>query len=223
MIKHKKEQNDKECALAFSKENDNRKANEWNYSIQKLYDNPLQLKAENSLANNASLSFLLFYNGTVSLFAGDANPNDMIETINRYLNENGNGCDKMAVDFMKMPHHASSYNNPLEFIEKFPTKYYLISTEGHNGYKHPGKQTIANIARAHVEDIDREIYILCNYPTWKNPNISFKDKEISWNVKDDLCNIKDKNNKSVQLKFVELKRNGIIITNSVGKEVKISL
>lgn len=70
------------------------KINEWDYSIQRLYDNPLQFNEDNSTANNASISFLLFYNGTVSLFAGDSNPGDMIKTIERYLDKFGGGADK---------------------------------------------------------------------------------------------------------------------------------
>ena len=197
------------------------KINEWDYSIQRLYDNPLQFNEDNSTANNASISFLLFYNGTVSLFAGDSNPGDMIKTIERYLDKFGGGADKMPLDFMKMPHHASSCNNPLEFIEKFPTKYYLISTKGHNGYKHPGKQTLANIAKIHKDD--GGAYIYCNYATWKNPNIHFKDKEVNWNVEDDLCEIKDSDNNYIQLRFCELKKKKIAIPNGTDVEIKISL
>lgn len=122
---------------------------------------------------------------------------------------------------MKMPPQQVACNNPLEFIEKFPTKYYLISTKGHNGYKHPGKQTLANIAKIHKDD--GGAYIYCNYATWKNPNIHFKDKEVNWNVEDDLCEIKDSDNNYIQLRFCELKKKKITIPNGTDVEIKISL
>lgn len=219
--KYKKDQDETETTFSVKNEKDRKNTNEWDYSIQKLYDNPMLFKEDDSLANNASISFLLCYNGTIGLFAGDSKPSDMINTVQRYLDRFYSGEKKMQLDFMKVPHHASSNNNPLEFIKKFPTSNYLISTKGHNGYKHPGKQTLANIAKAHDED--GKAYIYCNYATWKNSNIRFRDKEINWNVENDLCKIKKSDGKSIELSFCELKKNRKVVLNSLNKEVFISL
>lgn len=217
--KYKRELDESEVLFAGKKKD--KDINEWDYSIQQLYDHPIEIKEDDSKVNNASISFLLFYNGTTSLFAGDSKPSDMIETAKRYLEFLGESKQIIPLDFMKMPHHASSHNNSLEFIKMFPTKYYLISTKGHNGYKHPGKQTMANIAKVHQKD--KESFILCNYHPWTDGNIRFKDKEYSWNTQSGECKVKISEDERVVLHFVELKSSAYKISNDTSEEILVSL
>lgn len=195
----------KETELS-SKKKDKDNIDEWEYSIQELFDCPLHIDEDCSIVNNSSISFLLFYDGIKCLFAGDAKPSDVVNTAKRYLNFIGSSEKVIPIEFLKLPHHASSHNNSEEFLKMFPTNHYLISTKGSNKYKHPGKQTLANIARVHKEDDN--IKLLCNYSPWKSGNIRFKDNEHAWDTEKDICKINLKNKKKITLHFIEMNKDG---------------
>ncbi len=120
--------------------------NEWEESIQYWFEHPVRFTGDDKMANNASIAFLLIYDGHYMLFSGDASSDQMVEAGKDYLRRIGREEEFIKLDLIKLPHHGSSHNLSREFLEVFRTKRYLISTSGHKGYKHPGKGALAQIA-----------------------------------------------------------------------------
>lgn len=179
-------------------------ASGWNRSVQYYLDHPLEQVKDTRLANNASISFLLFYQGRCALFAGDASPEDMVEAGRRYLKSRGGTEDYLDVDLIKLPHHGSSHNVNREFLEFFRTSTYLITTSGHAGYRHPGKGALALLASALPPGGRADIY--SSYDWWKT-NRAFRaaeQREGNWEEDGNLCRLKNREGGTVSLCFHRL-------------------
>ena len=178
---------------------------EWDKPIQYWMENNMKMGNDSRKANKASVAFLLRYKDMCALFAGDASPKIMVQSAKRYLEKTGlQNVQSLPIDFIKMPHHGSSHNVTEEFLQFFQTNTYLISTQGVLQYKHPGKKTLAEIAKAQAGEYAT---VFCNYDWWKS-NTGFNRVEIqngTWDWKKDVCVLKDDNRK-IQLKFKELQR-----------------
>lgn len=176
--------------------------NEWDKSIQYWFDNSRQFDSDSKMANNASIAFLLKYEGHCMLFSGDAAPEQMVIAGKEYLRRSGSGEESIKLDLIKLPHHGSSHNISSEFLQTFQTKRYLISTKGHEGYKHPGKGALAQIASVLNSGEVAEVY--CNYDWW-NKKESFRRAEIrEGNWIQNCCVLKAKDDGVRYLNFYQL-------------------
>jgi beta-lactamase superfamily II metal-dependent hydrolase len=94
---------------------------------------------DDSKANASSIAFLAAFEGKRCLFAGDAHPSVLRQSL---LASSG----RIAVDAFKLPHHGGKKNLDRELLEMVRTTRYLISTDGSH-YGHPDAETIARILR----------------------------------------------------------------------------
>lgn len=175
---------------------------EWDKSIQYWFDNPMQFESDNKMANNASIAFLLIYDGHYMLFSGDASPEQMIVAGKEYFRRTGRCGESIKLDLIKLPHHGSSHNISHEFLRTFQTKRYLISTKGHEGYKHPGKGALALIAS--ILDCEETAEIYCNYNWWKGKESFWwaERRERNWNQ--NCCVLKGRDGRLRFLNFYQL-------------------
>ncbi len=175
---------------------------EWEESIQYWLNHPMKFMCDDKMANNASIAFLLIYEGHYMLFSGDASPGQMVEAGRNYLRRMGRDENDMKLDLIKLPHHGSSHNLNHEFLQFFRTKRYLISTSGHERYKHPGKEALAEIAS--VLNCGERAEIYSNY-NWWNQKDSFwraEAREGNWNK--NRCILKKKDGGLRYLDFYQL-------------------
>lgn len=191
------------------------KASEWNESIQYWMKNSMTLGDDDKKANNASIAFLLCYEGYNILFSGDASPDEMVAAGKEYLRKNGKEDDYLELDFIKLAHHGSSRNISREFLRFFQTKKYLISTSGHAGYKHPGKGTLAEIASVLPPGETAEIY--GNYNWWSQNDAFWRAewREGNWNDERDCCTLEGTDGSPRYLHFCELNTEQIEIQKGI--------
>lgn len=186
---------------------------EWDSSIQHFMDQPMYIGNDKKTANNASIAFLLLYEGHSILFCGDASPHEMTEAGREYLKRSGSEADYMELDCVKLPHHGSSHNVSREFLRFFRTKRYLISTSGHAGYGHPGKGTLAEIAAALTPDGKAEIY--GNYDWWCNNRKFCCAEELAHNWDKNQCKLTGTDGMSRYLDFYVLTMEPVMIEEGV--------
>ena len=183
--------------------------NEWDRSIQHFMDYPICIGNDKKLANNASIAFLLLYEGHSILFCGDGSPDEMTDAGREYLRRSGSEVDHMELDCIKLPHHGSSHNVSREFLRFFRTGRYLISTRGHAGYRHPGKGTLAEIAAALAPDARAQIY--GNYEWWHKNRNFWCAEELEHNWEGNHCKLTGADGMSRYLDFHMLAMEPIMI------------
>jgi len=121
-------------------------------------------------ANGSSIAFLASYMGKTVFFGGDAFPNVILSSLNKLYN------DKVPVDLVKLPHHASEHNTSPELIEKFDCNRYLISTNG-SIYYHPAAATIARVIKRGGSDVELFFNYKSEYnKVWDSPTLKIKHK-----------------------------------------------
>ena len=186
---------------------------EWEKSIQYWFDHPMQFDSDSKMANNASIAFLLIYDGHYMLFSGDASPDQMVAAGKEYLRRTGRDGESLKLDLIKLPHHGSSHNISDEFLRTFQTKRYLISTKGHERYKHPGKGALALIAS--MLDCEETAEIYCNYNWWRKKESFWwaERREGNWNQ--NCCVLKGRDGRLRSLNFYQLDTVPIRIDNDV--------
>jgi beta-lactamase superfamily II metal-dependent hydrolase len=115
-----------------------------------------RFKEDKTLPNGSSIAFLAEFEGTRVLFAADAHPSVLLQSLQR-APFNGR---PQALDAFKLSHHGSAHNTSLELLEAFPAIHYLVSTSGAR-FKHPNDPAIARVVvsardRAPVLHFNRE-------------------------------------------------------------------
>jgi beta-lactamase superfamily II metal-dependent hydrolase len=93
---------------------------------------------DEAAANGSSIAFLAEYGGERVLFAGDAFPSVVLNSLNKLYNE------EVPLSLVKLSHHASAHNTSPELIEKLDCKRFVISTNG-SIFKHPAQVTVARV------------------------------------------------------------------------------
>jgi beta-lactamase superfamily II metal-dependent hydrolase len=139
-------------------------------SITELAGQPFK---ENSTPSNASsIAFLAEYAGKTCLFAADAQPYRLADSIKRLLVKKG--TPKLKVDVMKLSHHGSSGNTSPELLNLLDCKHFMISTNGGGGFDppHPHAETIARVIQGCGPDVE----LWFNYRNdltnlWDNPSL----------------------------------------------------
>ena len=94
---------------------------------------------DSSVANRSSIAFLFNFGGATLLLAADAHASVLLETA--ALLEGGLPRN---VDIFKLPHHGSAANVTENLLKAFPTRIYVVSTNG-NKHGHPDDLALARI------------------------------------------------------------------------------
>ena len=191
----------------------NNEKSEWDESIQYWFANCRQFGNDDKMANNASIAFILIYEGHYMLFSGDASPDQMVGAGRDYLQKIGKSGEALKLDLMKLPHHGSSHNVTQEFLQMFRTKRYLISTSGHERYKHPGKGTLAEIASVLSPGETAEIY--GNYNWWRQKSAFWRAEAREGNWEGNRCVLKGTDGSLRYLDFYQLNATPITVADGV--------
>ena len=97
-------------------------------------------KVDTSPSNGSSVAFILEYEGSKILLAGDAHPGVLAQRLYQY----GGGAP-VPLDAVKLPHHASRHNVTSELLDAVVCSRFLVSTSG-DRFGHPDPEAIARIA-----------------------------------------------------------------------------
>lgn len=108
---------------------------------------------DRSVANGSSIAFIFRFGSASLLLAADAHANVLLETASLL-----GGGPPHSVDVFKLPHHGSAANVTADILKAFPTKMYVVSTNG-NKHEHPDDLAIARIV-----DGAPGSKVLFNYP-----------------------------------------------------------
>jgi hypothetical protein len=111
---------------------------------------------DKSVPNGSSIAFLAEFEGKRCLFAADAFPSVLADSVERLLEKSGQ--EKLPVSAIKMPHHGSNHNTSEEFLALFRCRRYLFSTDGKR-FKHPHPASVARV----VECGDPDTSLYFNY------------------------------------------------------------
>lgn len=106
-----------------------------------------------SIANGSSIAFMFSFGGATLLLAADAHAGVLLESAGLL-----DGGLPRSVDVMKLPHHGSAANVTDDLLKAFPTKTYVVSTNG-NKHGHPD-----DLALARIVDGAPDSQVLFNYP-----------------------------------------------------------
>lgn len=117
--------------------------------------------------NGSSIAFILQNNEKKVLLLGDSHPSEILTELKRLKYDENN---KLSVDMIKLSHHGSKKNNPIEIFKIVDTEKYVISTNG-DTHNHPDKATIARIVATNPK---AKIYF--NYPNLISKIILEEDK-----------------------------------------------
>lgn len=105
--------------------------------------------------NGSSIAFILQNNEKSFLLLGDSQPTEILTELERLEYDEKN---RLSVDLIKLSHHGSKKNNPIEIFKIVDTEKYVISTNG-DTHNHPDKATIARIVAT-----NNKAKIFFNYP-----------------------------------------------------------
>lgn len=127
--------------------------------------NNVTFEEDDAVGNGSSIAFLAEYGGVTALFAGDAFPSIVLESLNRLQ------AKKFPIALLKLSHHGSRGNTSPALIEKLVCQHYLLSTNG-SIYKHPHPETIARV----IKRGSKNPRFYFNYRTdfnvgWENPSL----------------------------------------------------
>ena len=113
--------------------------------IQSLMNEKLGI--DTSVSNRSSLAFLFEYQDINGAFLGDA----AAPVVYSGLKELGITAP-YPLDFLKLPHHGGKYNMSDKLLKMFPTRNYLLSTEGIPELSIPSKVLLAHIIKNQILD-----------------------------------------------------------------------
>jgi beta-lactamase superfamily II metal-dependent hydrolase len=131
-----------------------------------------RFEEERSKTNASSIAFLAEYGGKTCLFAADAQPYRLVDSIQALLRRRGER--RLKVDVVKLSHHGSRGNTSPELLSLLDCKHFLISTNGGGGFKppHPHDEAIARV----IEGCGPGVELWFNYCTkltdpWDNAGL----------------------------------------------------
>jgi beta-lactamase superfamily II metal-dependent hydrolase len=94
---------------------------------------------DTSIANGSSIAFLFSFGDATLFLAADAHASVLLETAALL-----DGGLPRSVEVVKLPHHGSAANVTDDLLKAFPTKTYVVSTNG-NKHGHPDDLALARI------------------------------------------------------------------------------
>lgn len=98
---------------------------------------------DRSVANGASIAFLLEVEGVSVLLAGDAHARVLAASLRRLAAQRG--VARVRVDAVKLPHHGSMSNVSEDLLGVLESERWLFSTNG-DIFRHPDEETAKLIA-----------------------------------------------------------------------------
>lgn len=100
------------------------------------------IKKDTSKANGSSIALVIEYEGKRILLAGDAYPQDLVESLVEWKGQ-------LPVDFhaVKLSHHGSAKSLTDQFVRAVRTSHWLFSTDG-TRYGHPDAAAVARVLRS---------------------------------------------------------------------------
>jgi hypothetical protein len=99
--------------------------------------------SDTSVANGASIAFVLDYQGRRVLFGADAHVSVLTEGLRRLAD--GLGVRRVPLDAVKLSHHGSMANIDGPFLDTIDVSRFLLSTNGAY-FRHPDPETILLLA-----------------------------------------------------------------------------
>jgi hypothetical protein len=108
--------------------------------VDMLAEEPFE--GDQSPANGSSIAFVAEFEGKRCLFAGDAHPSVLEDSVRRLLDERDEPC--LQLDAFKLPHHGSKANLSPDLLRLLACDRYLVSTNG-SYFDHPDQEAIARI------------------------------------------------------------------------------
>lgn len=108
--------------------------------LEDLMDGPFI--PDKSITNVSSISILLEAYGRRLLFLGDAQPEDIVDSL---LAQGYSEHHPLEVDVVKISHHGSKHNTSPDLLRIIHGKYFLISGNGTPG--HPDKEALSRIIK----------------------------------------------------------------------------
>jgi metal-dependent hydrolase (beta-lactamase superfamily II) len=123
---------------------------------------------DDSVANGSSIAFLAEFAGRSVLFAADAYPGVVLESLNKIFD------GRATIDLIKLSHHASAHNTSPDLLEKSDSNRYLISTNG-SRFHHPAAVTVSRVIKRGGDQVE----LLFNYRSDDNEvwdSSTLKDK-----------------------------------------------
>ncbi len=103
-----------------------------------------KFKADTGAPNGASIAFLAEFGGKSALLIGDAHSPLIASSVEKLLAERGG--DKLAVDVLKVSHHASKHNLHSDLVKLLDCDRYMVSTNG-SYFHHPDGEAIARVIK----------------------------------------------------------------------------
>lgn len=97
-----------------------------------------RFEEDHSTANGSSIAFVAEYEGRRVLFAGDAHPTTLVESITRM------GSGTLRLDACKLPHHGSRGSVSADLIRHLDCDRYVFSSNG-DQFQHPHPQAVARV------------------------------------------------------------------------------
>lgn len=132
---------------------DTARANDYQKTIKELIATD-DFDEDSDASNGSSIAFVLTKDNLNYLFLGDAHPSLLISELKETFSKE----KRLKAEYVKLSHHGSKKNNPIELFELIDTNKYLISTNGAK-HGHPDKITLARIISVNP---NAEFYF--NYP-----------------------------------------------------------
>lgn len=118
--------------------------------------------SEETIANDASIAFIMECDDLRLLMLGDSNP---VKT-EAYLREMGyQEGNKLEVDYVKISHHGSKYSTNNGLLDIVQCDNFIISTNGgHSNSYHPDRVALARIICHPARDYSRQIKLFFSHP-----------------------------------------------------------
>lgn len=123
--------------------------------IEEEADEKWKFTEDDTETNGSAIAFIMQHGEKDFLFMADAHPSVVLDELKelKYTVEK-----PLILEFMKISHHASSFNTHKDLLDHIQTNHYIISTSGQK-HSHPHKRTIARIVNRNPK---AKIYF--NYP-----------------------------------------------------------
>jgi hypothetical protein len=127
-------------------------------------------KEDDAVTNGSSIALLAEYQGQACLFAADAFPSVIAQSITEGL-----GKKRVQLEAFKVAHHGSRGNTSPELLQAARAKRYLISTNG-DKFQHPDEESIARILAGKQGEV--ELYF--NYRSDENKVWGDQSLQTKW-------------------------------------------
>lgn len=132
---------------------------DWNVALKSLIEYVDDDYIDEGGPNSQSIVILLECEGKRVLFPGDCTPNELLNAIRTYNNDNG---ALLKLDLMKLPHHGSVRNITKDILAEMECSNFVISTNINKKYCFPNKETIAKLI-CYRHSADGMVNVYFNY------------------------------------------------------------